>query len=269
MSKRLLLCAGTLIAGFAPAAVAACSLVPPKTEDLLRSVAEKGVVISGTVVQALDAGRRTPQIIRADKIFIGDRRIRDFEIAPSLKDWLETLARPIPAPCNLDPVLQRGRHLERLVLMPAYGSKNLWHIEPFGGTATSDRNLPLLIAEARRTRRFRAVPDPFLPPPPTPPRPKLSAPAIPVSKPSDWIKRRDYPPTERTARNEGAGTYYLAVGKDGSTIGCVITKSSGYRDLDLHTCALLKQRAKFTPAKDAKGVTTWGSYTGNFEWKLR
>ena len=244
--------------------------MPPKTEDLLTSVAEKGVVISGTVVQVLNERKRTPQIIRADKIFIGDRRMRDFEIAPSLKDWLDIMARPSVDSCSgLDPVLQQGRHFERLVLMPVHGTSNLWRFEPFGGTATSDRNLPLLIAQARRARRFRAVPNPFLPPPPTPPRPKLNAPAIPVSRPSDWIKRRDYSPAERAARNEGAGTYYLAVGKDGSTIGCVITKSSGFRDLDLHTCALLKQRATFRPAKDAQGVPTWGSYTGNFEWRLR
>jgi TonB family protein len=262
---------GIALIGLFPSIAAACSISPPKTEDLLRSVAEKGVVISGTVVQVLDAGKRTSQIIRADKIFIGDKRIRDFEIAPSLKDWLEIIARPIPAPCTFDPVLKQGQHYERLVLMPVYDAKNLWRFETFSFTATSDRNLPLLMTEARRTGRFRAVPDPLLPPPPTPlkPRPKLSALAIPVSKPSDWIKRRDYPPAQRAARNEGVGTYYLAIGKDGSTIGCVITKSSGFRDLDLHTCALLKQRAKFTPAKDAKGVPTWGSYADNFEWKLR
>lgn len=62
----------------------ACFLVPPPVSETINKVAERGVLISGQVVQAFDPDKNQPEIIRADKIFVGEggaERFRDLPIS--------------------------------------------------------------------------------------------------------------------------------------------------------------------------------------------
>lgn len=68
---------------------------------------------------------------------------------------------------------------------------------------------------------------------------------------SGKIGPADYP---RGAKGQqGVVETALAVDAGGNVSGCEITRSSGNRVLDDTTCRLIRQRFKFTPARDAQG----------------
>ena len=49
---------------------------------------------------------------------------------------------------------------------------------------------------------------------------------------------------------------------------CEITGSSGYQRLDDATCAMLMERAQFTPGRDERGHATRSTYDGKVVWKI-
>lgn len=110
--------------------------------------------------------------------------------------------------------------------------------------------------------------------------PKADPPAPPIEKPrtiepararanlASYVSDEDYPSS--AARNEEQGTtrFRLAVGPDGKVKECTVTSSSGSSALDSTTCRLMKQRARFTPAKDNRGEFTSDSVTSAIRWVL-
>lgn len=97
---------------------------------------------------------------------------------------------------------------------------------------------------------------------------RQAQPATPLSNPGAWVGTADYPPEALRAGHEGTVGFTLAVGADGVPQGCTITQSSGDVALDGATCALLAQRARFSPAKDATGSAVVGRYSSRVMWKI-
>jgi protein TonB len=65
------------------------------------------------------------------------------------------------------------------------------------------------------------------------------------------ILPRDYP---RAANGkQGVVETRLTVSATGAVTGCTVTRSSGNDVLDATTCRLIRQRFRFTPARDAQG----------------
>jgi protein TonB len=85
---------------------------------------------------------------------------------------------------------------------------------------------------------------------------------------ASYVSDEDYPAA--AARNEEQGTtrFRLAVGPDGRVTECTVTSSSGSSALDSTTCKLMRQRAKFTPAKDSDGRATSDVVTSGIRWVL-
>ena len=82
------------------------------------------------------------------------------------------------------------------------------------------------------------------------------------------IYPEDYP---RRAVERGAqGTTYLRfiVQPNGRVRDCVVTRSSGHRDLDTATCPLLERRLRYRPARDAAGRLISETIRGQQEWLL-
>ena len=110
--------------------------------------------------------------------------------------------------------------------------------------------------------------------------PKADPPAPPVEKArtvepararanlASYVSDEDYP--SNAVRNEEQGTtrFRLAVGPDGKVKDCTVTSSSGSSALDSTTCRLMKQRARFTPAKDNRGEFTSDTVTNAIRWVL-
>ncbi|QIK79375.1 energy transducer TonB [Sphingomonas piscis] len=79
----------------------------------------------------------------------------------------------------------------------------------------------------------------------------------------------DYPSEAKAADEEGTVTTRIDVDAVGRVSGCTVTSSSGSPSLDAETCRLIKERAKFQPAKDERGRKTYGSVVQRITWRLQ
>jgi protein TonB len=78
----------------------------------------------------------------------------------------------------------------------------------------------------------------------------------------------DYP-VEAIRRNEqGTVGYQLSINRLGWVSGCRIVSSSGSEALDRATCNIIRDRARFEPARDANGRRATGQYSGKIRWEL-
>ena len=90
--------------------------------------------------------------------------------------------------------------------------------------------------------------------------------AQPIGNPTAWITLSDYPSPDIRAGHAGTVYYTLKVAANGQPSDCLVSGSSGYPGLDSTTCALLINRARFTPAIDTAGNPVVGSYSGKMRW---
>jgi protein TonB len=88
----------------------------------------------------------------------------------------------------------------------------------------------------------------------------------PATSPSTWMSIDDYPAAALASHQEGSVGFALAVDPTGQVQSCSITQSSGFPVLDDATCALLKSRAKFGPARDAGGHAVAGTFASHVQW---
>lgn len=117
-------------------------------------------------------------------------------------------------------------------------------------------------------------PIPYVVPTPTP-QPGIAAqPAFdpvgarPKGNPANWVTVNDYRTSWINREMTGTARFRLEVGANGRVERCAITATSGHPELDKATCALVAQRARFEPAKDASGATVAGSYANAVRWEL-
>jgi TonB family protein len=85
---------------------------------------------------------------------------------------------------------------------------------------------------------------------------------------SQWIGADDYPAPAMRAMAEGRVAYRLDVNQAGAVTGCTIVTSSGSDLLDVHTCDLMRLRARFAPAHDAAGNVITSHYESAVNWRL-
>jgi TonB family protein len=100
---------------------------------------------------------------------------------------------------------------------------------------------------------------------------KLTA---PVATPAKGDVRRvftanDYPTEAVNRRQQGTARFLLLIDEKGAVAGCHVLKPSGVPILDAMGCAVIQERAKFTPARDSKGNPVRDSYvTPQITWAL-
>ncbi|WP_152998797.1 hypothetical protein [Sphingopyxis sp. H115] len=140
------------------------------TETIVK-VASRGLLISGQVIQSFDPDKNRPEIIRADQIFIGEGRPRDFVIyrspsfferARSRRDGKQGANWRLPS-CPEPRTYNLGESFDRLVLVPAVGDNggevtDRWSVEFWGGNVTMGKALDLLIEESELKGRFQTRP---------------------------------------------------------------------------------------------------------------
>lgn len=110
------------------------------------------------------------------------------------------------------------------------------------------------------------------PPPPIQPPPAPKRVSQPQSVRGDLrtlITGDDYPAAAEAAGIEGTNAARLTIGPDGRVSSCAITRPSGNSALDSTLCALLKRRAKFSPARDSTGAAITATLdTPPFRWVI-
>lgn len=98
-----------------------------------------------------------------------------------------------------------------------------------------------------------------------------AAAAQPVPKPlnpASWITPADYPAEAIRERLEGTLAFRVDVDEQGRVVGCTITESSKSSILDSSTCRLVARRARFEPARDAKGKPVRSTWSNRVKWKV-
>ncbi len=78
----------------------------------------------------------------------------------------------------------------------------------------------------------------------------------------------DYP--QEAIRNEEQGTvqFRIIIAPDGRVSDCTVVSSSGSAALDRASCAIVSERARFEPARDANGQRVGDSLTSRVRWEL-
>lgn len=95
---------------------------------------------------------------------------------------------------------------------------------------------------------------------------KLSRRAEPIGSPGNWFNSNDYP-ARALAKNESSLIRFrLMVDATGKPTSCYVQQATMTREFIDLTCALLVQRARFTPALDADGAPTASYYINAINW---
>ena len=111
------------------------------------------------------------------------------------------------------------------------------------------------------------VVDPAPPPPPPPPPVKLQS-ARARANLASYVSDADYPSSALRSEEQGTTRFRLTVGSDGRVKDCAITSSSGSAALDSATCRIMRNRARFTPARDSNGQPTTDTVSSGIRWVL-
>lgn len=91
----------------------------------------------------------------------------------------------------------------------------------------------------------------------------------PTGKLYGIFQHSDYPEDAILANQDGKTQFLLMIGTSGEVLDCVVHKSSGVASLDAMGCQVLRERAKFIPAKDAAGKPIVGAIlTPEIHWKM-
>ncbi|HEU0097772.1 MAG TPA: TonB family protein [Allosphingosinicella sp.] len=85
---------------------------------------------------------------------------------------------------------------------------------------------------------------------------------------ASYVSDQDYPSNAIRNGEQGTTRFRLAVGPDGKVKECTVTSSSGSSALDSTTCKLMRQRAKFTPARNNRGEPTVDTVASGIKWVL-
>lgn len=79
----------------------------------------------------------------------------------------------------------------------------------------------------------------------------------------------DYPAAALRNNEQGRVAFALAIDANGRVNGCRITRSSGSAALDAATCRIMRARARYTPARDARGIAVPDADVGVIDWILK
>jgi TonB family protein len=105
-------------------------------------------------------------------------------------------------------------------------------------------------------------------PAPSPPERNLSEAVRPQGNSGNWISGADYPDAARARGESGRSGFALDVDETGRVTRCAIVSSSGSALLDEATCRIVPGRARFWPARDARGNPVRSIYQGGVRWSL-
>jgi len=82
------------------------------------------------------------------------------------------------------------------------------------------------------------------------------------------ITTDDYPLAALRNDEEGQVGVRLEIDAGGTVSGCTVVESSRSASLDAATCALLRERARFSPARDAHGRPVPDTYRTTVAWRI-
>ena len=104
---------------------------------------------------------------------------------------------------------------------------------------------------------------------PKPEPPRVSGPTASRGDLRTVFSADDYPVSAQRNGEEGTVQAQLAVDQTGRVVACKVIRSSGSDSLDKATCNILQRRARFIPARNAKGEPVASTVlTPPVKWQL-
>ena len=101
---------------------------------------------------------------------------------------------------------------------------------------------------------------------------------VAAATPAGWTRAKanlakyfdsdDYPGVAMQGNQDGLVAFALLVNEQGRVADCTVVKTSGVAALDAQSCILLRQRARFEPARDASGQPVKDALIGRIRWRL-
>jgi len=85
---------------------------------------------------------------------------------------------------------------------------------------------------------------------------------------ASYISDDDYPAEAISRGEEGTVGFLLSIGADGAVSGCEVQSSSGSEALDSATCRIMRERARFAPARDSSGRPIPDAVKARIRWVL-
>ncbi len=82
------------------------------------------------------------------------------------------------------------------------------------------------------------------------------------------IYAKDYPGIAIDDLAEGSVAFLVLIDETGKVADCTVTQTSGVAALDAQSCAIVKQRARFTPAIGLDGRPAKDSYHQRITWRM-
>ena len=83
-----------------------------------------------------------------------------------------------------------------------------------------------------------------------------------------YVQDLDYPPEAIRRHEQGTVEFEIDVSPEGLPSACRIVTSSGSRALDERTCAIMRERPRFRPARDAEGRAVSDVVRSRIRWVL-
>ncbi|WP_114951392.1 energy transducer TonB [Sphingosinicella terrae] len=85
---------------------------------------------------------------------------------------------------------------------------------------------------------------------------------------ASYVRYNDYPRTALARNEQGRVSFELDVSSRGEVSYCVVTRSSGSSALDARTCEIMRERARFEPARDAEGNPAPDTVRADLTWRI-
>lgn len=85
---------------------------------------------------------------------------------------------------------------------------------------------------------------------------------------ANYFSADDYPAAALRNGEQGRVGFAVEVDATGRVSACRVTESSGSALLDSTTCQIIRRRARYTPARDARGAVTAGRDQASITWRL-
>lgn len=97
---------------------------------------------------------------------------------------------------------------------------------------------------------------------------RIAVRAKPRQSPARWLTNNDYPNESIRAGEQGSVDVRLDIGASGDLAACTVLRSSKFPRLDQRTCDMMRQRARYEPARLADGTPTASLAFLRFRWQV-
>jgi TonB family protein len=103
---------------------------------------------------------------------------------------------------------------------------------------------------------------------PTGEQSKLPQRARPRANLASYVRNEDYPAAAITKNQSGVVRFALLIDEQGQVADCTVIETSGVAVLDTQSCAVMKQRAKFEPARGPDGKPAKDALLSAIRWLM-